>query len=190
MLFCKLLETGDTYRGETHFVAKNIDSWFDYSIVPIDTETVVVSILDVSENKNSIKQIEEQRNLLNSILQNSSNGISVSQVFRNDEGKVIDALTILANDAAVKYIGLPREIYLTKKATEIEPAVMDSPYYQACVKTLETGEPFVMQYYMQSTKRWLELTVSKLDDKELIHILTLKLCHMPLFRSRKPTSQQ
>jgi PAS domain S-box-containing protein len=171
-LFCRLLETRDTYRGETHFVAKNIDSWFDYSIVPINTETVVVSILDVSENKNSIKQIEEQRNLLNSILQNSSNGISVSQVFRNDEGKVIDALTILANDAAVKYIGLPREIYLTKKATEIEPAVMDSPYYRTCVKTLETGEPFVMQYYMQSTKRWLELTVSKLDDNHLIHIFT------------------
>jgi signal transduction histidine kinase len=171
-LFCKLLETGQIYRGETHFVVKNIDSWFDYSIVPIDTETVVVSIMDVSEKKQSVKKIEEQRNLLDNILQNSSNGISVSQVFRNSDGKVIDALTILANDAAVKYIGLPREIYLSKKATEIEPAVMDSPYYQACIETLETGQPFVMQYYMQSTKRWLELTVSKLDYDHLIQIFT------------------
>ncbi|HUC79591.1 MAG TPA: PAS domain-containing protein, partial [Flavisolibacter sp.] len=116
--------------------------------------------------------LEEQKNLLDSILTNSSNGISVSQVFRNESGKVVDALTILANDAAIKYIGLPKEIYLTKKASEIEPAVLDSPYYQACIKTLETGEPFMMQYQMQANGRWLELTVSKLDYNHLIQVFT------------------
>jgi PAS domain S-box-containing protein len=118
------------------------------------------------------RELEEQKRLLDNILHNSSNGISVSKVFRDETGKVIDALTILANDAAVKYIGLPKDIYLSKKATEIEPAVMTSPYYQACIKTLETGEPFIMQYYMESTKRWLELTVSKLDYDHLIQIFT------------------
>lgn len=118
------------------------------------------------------RQLEEQKNLLDNILKNSSNGISVSQVFRNEEGKVIDAQTIMANDAAVNYIGFPKEIYLSKRATEIEPAVMSSPYYLACINTLEIGEPFMMQYYMESTKRWLELTVSKLDYNHLIQVFT------------------
>ncbi|HEV7332503.1 MAG TPA: ATP-binding protein [Flavisolibacter sp.] len=126
----------------------------------------------IRELEEKTRQLEEQKMLLDNILKNSSNGISVSRVFRDAAGKVVDALTIMANDAAVKYIGFPREIYLTKRATEIEPAVMTSPYYQACIRTLETGEPFVMRYQMQSTGKWLELTVSKLDDDHLIQIFT------------------
>lgn len=140
----------------------------------------VLSIVqDRTEESQVIKQLEDktreleaQKALLDSILTNSSNGISVSQVFRDENGKVVDALTILANDAAVKYIGLPREIYLTKRATEIEPEVIGSPYYQACINTLETGHPFVMQYHMHSTDRWLELTVSKLDYNHLIQVFS------------------
>jgi len=118
------------------------------------------------------KQLEEQTSLLNNILENSSNGISVSQVFRDADGKVVDALTTMANDAAVNYIGLPREIYLTKRATELEPQIMDSPYYQQCIKTLETGEPFLTQYFVNASRRWLELTVSRLDYDHLIQIFT------------------
>lgn len=118
------------------------------------------------------RQIAEQKKLLDNILENTSNGISVSRVFRNEAGEVVDALTILANDAAVRYIGLPKDIYLSKKATEIEPEVMHSPYYQLCIKTLETGEPFVTQYRMASTGRWLDLTVSRLDAHHLIQVFT------------------
>ena len=140
---------------------------------------VLTIVQDRTEENRVIKKLEEQRQelqsqktLLDSILKNSSNGISVSEVFRDENGKVIDALTILANDAAVKFTGLPKEIYLTKKATEIDPSIIGTPYYQACINTLETGEPFVMQYHLQTTDRWLELTVSKLDDNHLIHVFT------------------
>lgn len=171
-LFCQRIQTGETMRGETHFVTSDIDSWYEYVIVPIDSETVVVSTKDITEKRSATLQLEEQRNLLDSILKNSSNGISVSKVLRDSNGVVIDALTILANEAAIKYIGLPKEIYLTKRATEIEPNIIETPYYQACIRTLDTSEPFMMQYQMESTKRWLELTVSKLDADHLIHVFT------------------
>ncbi len=118
------------------------------------------------------RQLREQKALLDNILLNSSNGISVSKVFRDEGGKVVDSLTILANDAAVKYIGLPKDIYFSKKASEIEPGIIGSPYYQACINTLETGEPLVMQYYMKATSRWLELTVSKMDYNHLIQVFS------------------
>lgn len=117
-------------------------------------------------------ELESQKNLLNNILVNSSNGISVSRALRNDNGDVVDSLTILANDAAVRYIGLPKEVYLSKRGTEIEPDLVRSPYFQACVRTLQTGEPFLMQYQLQSTGKWLELTTSRLDKDHLIHIFT------------------
>jgi signal transduction histidine kinase len=171
-LFCQLIQTGETVHGETHFVTSDIDNWYEYVVVPIDSETVVVSTKDITEKKSAALQIEEQRNLLNSILKNSSNGISVSKVLRAENGEVIDAITILANEAAIKNIGLPKDIYLSKRATEIEPNILGTPYYQACIRTLDTGEPFMMQYQMETTKRWLELTVSKLDEDHLIHVFT------------------
>lgn len=142
-------------------------------------EGVLTMIEDRTEETETIKKLQEktnelekQKSLVDSILTNSSNGISVSKIFRDNNGNVIDALTIIANDAAVNYIGLPKDIYLSKKATELEPAVMTSSYYKACVNALETGVPFVMQYKMESTGRWLELSVSKLDYNHLIQIFT------------------
>jgi PAS domain S-box-containing protein len=41
-LFCRILQSGETYRNETHFVFQGIDYWYDYVVVPIDKETVVV----------------------------------------------------------------------------------------------------------------------------------------------------
>lgn len=143
-----------------------------FGVVQDITPQKEFSIILKQKVEERTRELEQQQSLLDNILKNSSNGISVSKVFRDESGKVIDAQTILANDSAVKYIGLPREIYLTKKATELEPAVMTSPYYQASIRTLETGEPFIMQYFMESTGRWLELTVSKLDFDHLIQVFT------------------
>jgi signal transduction histidine kinase len=116
--------------------------------------------------------MEDQRNLLDSILVNSSNGISVTEMIRDKNGKVIDARTILANDAAVSYIGLPKEVFLSKTAVELDPNIIDSSYGQTCLKTLQTGEPSLSQYYMEITGRWQELTISKMDNDHLIHIFT------------------
>jgi signal transduction histidine kinase len=117
-------------------------------------------------------ELESQKNLLNSILTNSSNGISVTEMIKDASGNVIDATTILANDAAVRFTGLPKDIYLSKRATDLDPDIFSKPYGKTCVQTLATGEPAFIQYFLEVTGRWLELTISKMDDNHLIHIFT------------------
>lgn len=92
-------------------------------------------------------ELQEQRTLVDNILKHSSNGISVTEAIRNDQGVVIDARTVLANDAAVRFTGLPLDIYLSKTAIEVDPNILESPYYHAYVKTLETGEPAILQHF-------------------------------------------
>ena len=118
------------------------------------------------------KELENQRNLFDNILKNSGCGISVSEMVRDDKGKLIDAITILVNDAAIKFTGLPKEVYLSKRATDLDPNIFSSPYGLTCLKTLETGEPSLIQYYLEFTGRWLELTLSKMDEDHLIHIFS------------------
>jgi PAS domain S-box-containing protein len=122
--------------------------------------------------KERTAELEKQSQLIENILANSSNGISVSEVIRDEKGEIIDATTILANDAAVRFTGIPREVYLGKTAVELEPNIRSSEYFRICVRTLQTGEPALIQYFMEYSHRWLELTVSKMDDDHLIHIFT------------------
>ena len=171
-LFCTVLHHGNTVRDETHFLTSQINAWFDFIIKPIDQDTLVVTLQDITDLKKAMLQLEQQKNLVENILKNSSNGISVTRMIRDNEGKVIDASTILANDAAVKFSGLPRDIYLNKTAVELDPGILHSGYGQTCLQTLSTGHPSMYQYYLEITGRWLELTISKLDDEHLIHIFT------------------
>jgi PAS domain S-box-containing protein len=133
-----------------------------------------VTELRITENELALtnSQLHEKNALLDSILTNSSNGISVSQLLFNEHGDVVDAKTILANDAAVRFSGLPKELYLTKPATFFDPNIIASPYGQACINTLKSGEPFITQYFLAYSSRWLELTVSRMDASHLIHIFT------------------
>jgi len=122
--------------------------------------------------KERTHELENQTRLVNNILDNSSNGISVTEMIRDEKGNVIDASTILANEAAIRYTGLPREIYLTKTAKEIDPFILESDYGKTCLHTLETGEPALIQYHLQMVNKWLELTISRMDKDHLIHIFT------------------
>lgn len=122
--------------------------------------------------RTSATELETQRILFDNILKNSSNGISVTEMIRNEKGDVVDAITILANDAAARFTGLTRDVYLRKKATDLDPHFFRSPYGLTCIKTLETGEPAFIQYFLEATGRWLDLTISKMDNDRLIHIST------------------
>ncbi|HYH15798.1 MAG TPA: ATP-binding protein [Flavisolibacter sp.] len=147
---------------------------------------VLTVIQDVSKEHQTIRQLEEQsrkleaqtrelqeqRTLVDNILKSSSNGISVTEAIRNEQGKLIDARTVLANESAVRFTGLPLDIYLSKTATELDPDIMSSPYAEAYNKTLETGEPAILQYYLPQTQRWLELSISRMDQDHVIHIFT------------------
>lgn len=162
-------------------------SWVIARGVPIKQDGKLVAWYGTSTDIDNLKQfgatletkvrqrteeLESKNKLLDNILKNSSNGITVSEMIFDASGNVVDALTIIANDAAVKFSGLSRDLYLTKRATEFDPNIIASPYGQQCINTLKTGEPSVIQYFLEFTARWLELTISKMDDSHLIHIFT------------------
>jgi PAS domain S-box-containing protein len=164
--------SGQPARFEIHYPREGVDSWYDTSAVKLGKNSVVVTFANITDQKNTLLQLEEQRTLLDNILRHSANGISVTRVFRNEEGKVIDGRTILANDAAVNFAGIPRELYLGKSAVELDPGIIDSPYYQLCLITLETGEPQFTQYFLDFSKRWLEISISRLNHDHIITIFT------------------
>jgi PAS domain S-box-containing protein len=171
-LNCDVIETGVSQHREVYYKGEHLDGWYDVSLSKLGRDGVLASFADITKQKNAFVQLTQQKTLLGNILQHSANGISVTQMIRDEKGQVIDGRTILANDAAVKYTGIPKEIYLSKTAVELEPNIIQSPYYRLCLQTLETGEPQFTTYFLEFTRRWLEISISRLDDEHIITIFT------------------
>jgi signal transduction histidine kinase len=129
-------------------------------------------VQDVTEDNQIIQELEKEKTFSNSILEHSPTGISVTEVIRDKNGTIVDGRTIIANDQAVELAQLPREVYLSKTITELDPDFLKNPNYQQALHTLKTGEPFHTQYYYEPTCRWIELSVARMDDDHLINILT------------------
>lgn len=133
-------------------------------------------VLSTTRNRWALReatlQLKEQRSLLDNIMDHSSNGISVGEVIRDKDGKIIDLRTLMANDAAVKFTGIPREEYLARTAGELDAAFPSSSYFRRCIECMETGEPFIAQYYLEAVGRWMEISVSRMDRNRQIYIFT------------------
>jgi signal transduction histidine kinase len=145
--------------------------WFYISSVKLG-DGVLITFQDITEQKQGSEEIKRQRNLLESIFTNSAAGISVTEVIRDDNGTIVDGRTVLANDKAAEFLHLPKEEYLLKTVTEIDPNIISRPIYGLVVDTLKTGKPIHTQYYFEPSQRWLELSVAKLDNEHLINIFT------------------
>jgi hypothetical protein len=72
-------------------------------------------------------ELEVKNKLLANILKNSPNGIAVSKMVFDQSGNVINAFTVLANESAVKYSGIPGDLNLTKPTTQFDPNTISSP---------------------------------------------------------------
>ena len=181
---------------DVYFHGQRMQSWLYntnlkryYSYTRNRVEDGVLTVLqDRTEEYQMMNQLDEQKNLLDNILKYSSNGMSVGEVIRDESGRIVDFRTLMANDAAVKLTGIPKELYLSKTATELDPAFTQSAYFHNCVQCMETGEPFITQYFLESAGRWLEVTASRMDENRQIYVFTdvtsVKEAQLALERSK------
>jgi signal transduction histidine kinase len=128
--------------------------------------------LIINQQEEQAEHVNEQKSLLDNLLKFSPAGISVTEVIRDADGNIIDGRTILSNDAAEQFLGVPKSVYLEKTVSEIAPDIMTSPLYQMSMQTLETGEPFHTQYYFEPAGKWIELSVSRMSADHLVNIFT------------------
>ncbi|MDB5197756.1 MAG: sensor signal transduction histidine kinase [Flaviaesturariibacter sp.] len=170
-LYAQVLESGEAAHNEVYYKDDRLEGWYELSAVKLG-DGIVVTFTDITQKHTANLEIRHQKALLDNVLASSPSGITVTEVIRNAEGTVIDGRTILANDVAPPFIGLPKEAMLSKTVGEIDPNMLSSPTFRMALETLETGKPFISQYYFEPAKRWLELSVARMDADHLINIFT------------------
>jgi len=144
-----------------------------YGFTRTRVEDGVLTVLqDRNDELRMIQELEQQKNLLDNILRTSPTGISVTEVIRDEDGRLIDGRTILANEAAVRFSGISEAEFLRKTARQIHPGIASSKLAAQVQETLSTGSSFQLQFYIATTGRWMELTVSKMDDNHLVNVFS------------------
>ena len=171
-LFSELLQTFESGERMQAWI-NNPDLKKYYSYTRNRVEGGVLTVLqDRTEEHLMMQKLEEQKRLTDNILKHSSNAITVGEAIRDGEGKIVDFRTVLVNEAAVRFTGIAREVYLSRSGGELDPGFPQSEYFRHCVQCMETGEPFITQYRLDPTDRWLEVSVSRMDASRQIYMFT------------------
>jgi signal transduction histidine kinase len=171
-LYKRVLTTGNPERKEIFSSDQDLNSWFDLSVVRRGENGVVISFTNISPQRQAAIRIEQQKALLDNILAHSPTGITVTEFVRDEAGNIIDGVTIMANEVSEKHTGVSVAQSLNKRISENLPDILESPLFKMAVQTAKTGEPFITQYFIDRTHRWIELSVAKMDDDHLINVFT------------------
>jgi signal transduction histidine kinase len=170
-----LMELLDVFLNDRQKVSRlynsDINRYYSYTRNRVQ-DGVLTVLQDRTEEQQMLRQLEEHNSLVENILKHSSNAISVGKMIRNEKGEIIDVQAVLANEAAIRNTGIPRESYLSKTAAQLDPNFLNSPYFQLCMQCMQTGEPAITQYFLASVAKWMEVSISKMDEAHQIYIFT------------------
>ncbi|HEY0057934.1 MAG TPA: ATP-binding protein [Flavisolibacter sp.] len=145
--------------------------WFEFSMVRLNERTISITVNDITVQKQASLEIERQKNLLDTIMKQSPNGLAITKAIRSASGEMIDASTVLMNEGCEKINGIPNEVMLSSTFGSLSPEMLQSPLF-AAAKALTTGSSFRTEYYLPQTNKWLELAIAKMDEDHFINVFT------------------
>lgn len=159
--------------------------WFLGRGIPLkDNEGRIVkwygTSTDIHDHKNFQRQLsmqvqertlelQQKQGLLDNILKVSPSGLTVYETITED-GRVKDFQCILSNDAAEQFTGISNSERLSKTVLQLTPSLQGTPLFLMAAKAIEEGTPFRTEYYHEPIKKWLELSVVRLDERHLINV--------------------
>lgn len=167
-LYCQVVESGETIQREELYG----NNWYDITAVRLE-DGVVLSVRDISDRKRNEQQIEEQAeqnrrqaDFLNSVLQESSNGILVHKAIRDQDGKIVDFLIIIANEQGARITNRTVAELIGKRFLSLFPGTIETGLFDMYVRTVETEEPQTIELYYDhdGLSSWLNIATKKLDD--------------------------
>lgn len=170
-LTCLVIETGEPLRKEVYYKGEDLTRWYDTSLIKLGENTLLVTFSDITKEKLSLLQIQRQKTLLDNILKYSPSGIAVVKFIHDAKRRVVDGFVVLANDAATEITGI-QQAFLKRKISEIDPKILANPLFQIALSNLEKGKPFLTQYFLRSSGKWLDLGISKIDEENIVIVFT------------------
>lgn len=170
-LFSELLEVYQEGSQQNNWIQNpDINKYYSYTRNKVHNGVLTV-LQDRTEEFYMMQQVQEQKQLMDNLLRHSANGIAIFRVQPNATDG-LNGNIVLANEAFTLLTGVSLNTAPQEASTEINAFYADGSLQQQAVATLDSGKPFTYPFYLEKSGKWLELTVSKMDEHHLINIIT------------------
>ncbi len=168
-MYCDVVETGDELNTEVQLNLKGTDHWFHLMAVKLD-DGLVATAVDITERKKAHEEILRLKDEIarraedkyRTLFETMDEGLSVSEVIYDDNGKPVDLRIIEANPAHEKITGLKN--VAGKLNSECVPT--EDYWLEAYDRVLKTGEPVRYENYHAELQQWLQLHLSRMGGAE------------------------
>jgi PAS domain S-box-containing protein len=145
--------------------------YFNFYITKIGDEAsrqIAVVFHDITELKKARQELEQSRNLMQSVFNASYNGLSVLKSIRNENGELVDMEYLFANEATKRTNN--RYDLEGKRYSEVHAGFKGTNYHEVVKQVVETGEPrqYQLHYNFEHLDNWFNITTVKLDDGVVI----------------------
>ncbi|AQG80355.1 sensor histidine kinase [Spirosoma montaniterrae] len=160
--YVNVVETKQASRVEQHYNLDERDIWVIQSAAPYGTDGLLLSYAETSDLHHAARRLARQTNLLNGVLNTSPNAIVVFETVRNERNQAVDFRVALANPMFETLTGRDSAYFLNLSINEIYP--IGPNRLQRLRDLLETGHLIHFDEFMPAISRWLDITLTRLND--------------------------
>ncbi|MEO0477004.1 MAG: PAS domain-containing protein, partial [Planctomycetota bacterium] len=109
---------------------------------------------------------DNQADLLAGVLDSSLDGIYAFKSERDEAGQIVDFIFVVVNRSAEELVGRTAEQLLGQRMLDMLPGNKTDGLFDAYVKVVETGQPFVTEHYYEhdGLASWFSISATRYGD--------------------------
>ncbi|MCY7420750.1 MAG: PAS domain-containing protein, partial [Chitinophagaceae bacterium] len=170
----KVAETGEPVQFETTFRTDKGEKygWFIVSLQKLD-EGVLSRFVDITEKKRNEEKIENQANLLKSILDASQQSVVALNPVRNDKGAITDFIYKKVNNRFTEMVSLSEEDIIGKSYLTLFNHSPTSELFKLKCNVLSDGKPIEKEIYYDENgiDGWFNIYITKLGNDGIVQTI-------------------
>ncbi len=149
--------------------------WVPVNTPVLDEAGVVTEIIhqanDVTERGRAEQALQESENRWRDVLGRMGEGFEIIEMIHAPDGRAEDFRYVSVNAAWEKQSGLPREMVVGRRATEVFPAEETDYWVSLYGQVATTGKPVRVERYFPPAQRWLEVIAYRLAANHVAVLL-------------------
>jgi signal transduction histidine kinase len=153
------LNTGVAQRIEQQYTLDQYDAWFMQSAAPFGRDGLLLSYAETSDLHHAARRLTRQTALLNGVLDSSPNAIAVFEAVRDTEYTITNFQISLTN---TRFEELTEGAFTGITLSEIYP--LTAHRMNRLRQMIKTGEPIRKEEFVATLGRWIDITLTKLND--------------------------
>ncbi|WP_247236574.1 ATP-binding protein [Telluribacter sp. SYSU D00476] len=165
-----VMESGEPLKMENWYDPIS-NKWMKVSMNKLNNG-LVTTYVDISDIQKALLEAQEQKELVEGVLDSSINGVFAMDVIRNEQGEIVDFRILMTNQAGASFSGHAYENIVGSTYLTLFPIVKQIGFFDRYVEAIERKEPLRTEVFFPSPdgkrKFWYDLSLIQMKNGLII----------------------